>query len=169
MFVAAVLLAAAPLGCTASRENAPLSAGGPDTFVESEAGPILDARWPFWPEQMRIHPLTMRSVDPDSGRPIIEARIELTDSVGDTTKCVAQFRLELYEGEPRNADDAAVSVWNADLRDLETNRLHYDKVTQTYLFRLGFDEQAPEFTDPWLRVYVLSVTGRKFESTSKVR
>ena len=157
-------------GCsTPSVRAAPItSASGPGAFVAPDEGPIVDARWPFWPVRMRLHPLTMLSVDPDSDQQIIEARVELLDQFGDTTKCMAQFRFELHDHKPQSAADQPLREWNTDLRDLETNRLHYDQVTQTYLFRLGLDEGAIA-GEPHLRVFVVSVTGRKFDHTIPLR
>ena len=166
----ALIAVAGIAGCSPPNgRGAPITgASGSGSFVAPNEGPIIEARWPFWPVRMRLHPLTMLSVDPDSDQPIIEARVELLDQFGDTTKCIAQFRFELHDHKPQSMNEPAVREWNADLRDLDTNRLHYDQVTQTYLFRLGLDEGAIA-GEPHLRAFVVSVTGRKFDYTIALR
>jgi hypothetical protein len=137
---------------------------------ETDTTPTLvTARWPFWPIRMRLHPLSMITDDPETGRPIVEARIELVDEFGHTTKGVGQVRFELYDVDPREAAVPPLEEWNVDIRAAEPNAAHYDPITQTYLFRLQFDAGMAPDGARWLRAYYLSVDGRKFESTMRLR
>jgi hypothetical protein len=82
---------------------------------------------------------------------------------------VGQFRFELHERRPADAAmREPLRQWNVDLRDPERNRLHYDKVTRTYLFRLSIDDLAELGERPHLRVFVLSIDGRQFTDTMEL-
>jgi hypothetical protein len=126
-----------------------------------------DARWPFWPVKMRIHPLTRVVADDDSSRLVIEARIELRDQHNHTTKGYGQVRFDLFDGAAGSAEQT-IEEWNEDLRDLNSNRLYYDDVTRTYLFRLGIDpaDLPPE---PVLRAYYYVSADEYFSSTYELR
>ena len=121
-------------GCESSKQPPEIGA------AEGSAGPFqLSERstvWPFWPTTMRIHPLT-RIVNADEGI-ILEARIEFSDAHGSTTRSVGQLRL-LITDTAANQETILVEEWNNDLRDIDTNVLHFDDITRTYLFRLRLD------------------------------
>ena len=151
------------------------SGSGDGSAIITDTGPstppidMLDARWPYWPDAMRIHPLTMASRDRETNEPILEARVEMTDRFGDTTKCVAQFQFELHDGAPASQNTTPMREWSVDARDPERNRVHFDKVTRTYLFRLSLADLSTPTDEFHLRVRVLSVNGRKFEHVTRVR
>ena len=95
--------------------------------------------WPFWPRFVRIHPLTRFTTDRETGRLLIEARLEFLDSEEHTTKGFGQVRFDLHSASQRG-DSRSLENWNEDLRDLTVNLTHFDDVTRTYLFRLQVDE-----------------------------
>lgn len=98
--------------------------------------------WPFWPTQMRIHPLTRLVVDTETNRPMIEARIEFRDADNDPAKAVGELTVSLHAVRPAGAigqgtdSDGFIANWRLDLRDLTLNNQHYDDVTRTYLLRM---------------------------------
>jgi hypothetical protein len=114
--------------------------------------------WPYWPTTMRIHPLSRLVTDADSGRTVIEARIEFLDRDGQTTRACGQLRIDLYDASA-NFPTQPVTTWEMDLRDLAINRQRYDDVTRTYLFPLD-TELDPLPRRPELRAYFLSADGR---------
>lgn len=145
MLVAACCLA----GCAG-----PDGAGG--AGADALTGEI--ARWPYWPTSMRVHPLTRLVTHADSGRTVIEARIEFFDRDGHTTKACGQLRIDLHDFSG-DLPTGAIASWEMDLRDQVTNRQRYDDVTRTYLFPLDTElGQLPE--KPELRAYFLSADGR---------
>jgi len=165
------LLGAATL---ASCEQTQSGGGSDETELmggaaESTTTSIISARWPFWPVRVRIHPLTMLSSDLDTGEPIVEARVEMLDQFGDTMKGVAQFRFELHRLDPGEGPGDPVRVWNVDLRNVEANARHWDRVTRTYLFRLALESPLEPDADWHLRAYVLSIDGRQFTTTRSLR
>ncbi len=119
----AVLLLAGPLGC---QSGAPPTQQPPPSASNGVA-------WPYWPQAMRVHPLTRIMQDPASGQLMIEARIEFTDRDGVTSRSFGDLRLELVD------DDAGtmIKAWEIDLRPTDVNKNHFDVVTSTYLFKLS--------------------------------
>lgn len=116
--------------------------------------------WLFSPVVMRVHPFTTFAYDKAAGAYVLDARIELQDRVGDSTKGVGDFRFELYEEKERasqEGEEVRQAVWSAPMTTLEQNQQHYDPITRTYVFRLKLT-QAPsepqkykliaQFTDP---------------------
>jgi len=179
-----VILAASLLGAckpnskpnhAAPLEPAPVEPGPPATKPEltpapqgppapaTSAPPTDTARpaiavWPFWPEKLRVHPLTRLITDPHTGQNLLEARIEFFDVAGATSKASGQLTLRLF-GEASQPDSAEpLETWNLNLRDLAVNALQYDDVTRTYLMRLQIDPTrltaAPE-----LRAYFVGANG----------
>ncbi len=132
----------------------------PDPGGEAEVSGDDHAAWPFWPRRLRIHPLSQLVTDRESGRLLIEVRLEFFDRLGHTSKAVGQVLIDLLAGE-RGGDP--IVTWAKDLSAVEANREHYDDLTRTYLFRLEFDPGLlPE--DPELRAYFRSSDGRALQA-----
>jgi len=106
----------------------------------------LDARqavWPFAPVAMRVHPFSTFEPGDEPETLVLEARVELLDRVGDTTKGVGRFRFELYQiaaAASREGEDLRLMQWDGSIDTLELNRRHYDPITRTYVFKLKIDE-----------------------------
>ena len=148
--------------CSPKQRDQPFTS--PDLGDQASGGSVkLDADWPFWPERMRIHPLTMFWNDHATDQPFIEARIEFLDQFSHTVKGVAQFRFELHSSDPGESRGNAFRTWNIDLRDPADNALHYDLITQTYLFRLALDEELEEGSTWYLRAQVIAIDGKTFQ------
>jgi hypothetical protein len=127
----------------------------------------IHAVWPFWPTQMRIHPLTRIIRDEERGALVLEARIEFTDREGSTSKAAGQLTLTLHESARDRRVSEPVQVWNQNLSDLNVNRRQYDEVTRKYLFRLELDEsKLPQ--QPDLRAYMLSDDGQELRASMTV-
>ena len=138
----------------------PISGGS--SADEAAVGRSPDARWPFWPVSMRVHPATRITRDRESGQPVLEARVEFADQHGVVTKACGQMTLELRDSA------AALGTWNIDLRDLAENRLRFDDITRTYLMRLKLEDiQVP--AQPRIFVYFLSSDGAKLTAEHEPR
>ena len=125
----------------------------------------VTAIWPFWPTSMSIHPLTRLTTEAQTGRTILEARVEFLDSQGNRSKAVGQMTLALY-----NLNDRAmpIHVWSQDLLDPGRNQQHFDIVTRTYLMRLELDPD--KFPDqPELRVSFNSVDGQTMDAEYRIK
>jgi hypothetical protein len=124
--------------------------------------------WPFWPERLRVHPLTRLVTDSRTGRNLLEARIEFFDAQGATTKASGQLTLRLFgdAAQPDSADP--LETWNLNLRDLSVNAQQFDDITRTYLMRLEIDPtrlaSAPE-----LRAYFVGANGALLNGTMPLK
>jgi len=158
-------------GCAGTeRSGTPTTATGEVDFPPpaNDGREVVAARWPFWPTDMRLHPLTLVSRDVEKGEDLIEARVEFVDSVGDTAKAIAQFRFELHEEGAAARDAEPLSVWAVDLRDPRANALHFDSITRTYLFRLAVKDNLAA-RGRVLHAYALSTDGARFDSSITLR
>lgn len=158
------------IGCASgpSPNHDPSDGPTPAGLNSSGLGDAQTSDWPFWPEALRIHPLTRLAVDAKSGLSIIEVRLEFLDPQGHTTKGVGQVRIDLAAGGSGADSSPPIATWNWDLRDRSVNRRFYDDVTRTYLFRLKVDssELGPQ---PELQAYFLSATGQRLQATHTLR
>ena len=157
--IAAALVVSALSGC-----------GGASTpgWSETAESATHDSgtRWPFWPVQMRLHPLSRLVVEED-GQILVEARLEFFEQDDNTTRAYGQVRLEVHDADGIRTSDGQES-WNIDLRDLETNRARFDDVIRTYLFRLETDwERMPD--EPVLYAYYMAANGALMEATLPLR
>lgn len=121
---------------------------------------VPEMAWPFWPERMRVHPLSYIVDDSLSGQTVVEARLEFFDFNGHTSRCVGVARIELHDAGDLFSSEPLV-WWRQDLTNLELNARFYDDVTRTYLMRLELDPvQIPR--RPHLTVEFRSADGREF-------
>ncbi len=110
------------------------------------------------PSQLEILPFTKpRSWDSDYIPDGIEVVLRPLDSFGDQTKAVGTFRFELYKFKKAHADPRGdrLAFWQVDLNSKKAQNLHWDKITRTYTFRLGWTNDMPSFKPG---KYVLEVT-----------
>ena len=144
------------LGC----DNAPNTMPPGTTGSDSRPLDVPELPWPFWPDRMRVHPLTYIVDDPLAGQTVVEARLEFFDPDGHTTRCLGVARVELHDAGDLFTSEPLV-WWQQDLTDLELNARFFDDVTRTYLMRLELDPiQIPR--RPHLTVQFRSADGRSF-------
>ncbi len=142
-----------PAGCATSPGGS--SSGGGSTVVNP--GQRSNTGWPFWPQQMRIHPLSQYVKDRQTGNFILEARVEFSDPYGHTSKAYGEIVIALHNARP-SLDDKEIAGWAEDLTDLQQNLVFFDDVTGTYLFRLETEGMAvPDESE--LRVIFHSADG----------
>jgi hypothetical protein len=172
-----VMLAVACQPSNQAPGSRPMTSGGRDAAAppgQSESPASREststlAAWPFWPTSLRVHPLTRAMSDPESGRLIIEARIEFFDADRETAKAVGELTLQIVgDAEAQSGPAHAIKTWNLDLTNLSFNRQHYDDVTRTYLFKLEVDRPDLEGR-PELRAFFLGIDGRMMEARLAVR
>ena len=110
------------------------------------------------PSQLEILPFTKpRSWGNDYIPDGIEVVLRPLDSFGDQTKAVGTFRFELYQFRKAHADPRGqrIALWQVNLTSKKDQKLHWDKITRTYTFRLGWTKNMPPFKPG---KYVLQVT-----------
>jgi hypothetical protein len=157
----------APVATTSPDANANGGGSGASPAPGNSAKPVRSANWPFWPTNMRVHPLTRLVNDPQTSQQIIECRIEFQDSDGQTAKAVGQLTLQAYPDAATPTGSGAMQTWNQDLRDLQVNRRQYDDVTRTYLFRLQTTQPLPAGCE--IRAFFLSSDGRRLNAQLRLR
>ena len=104
---------------------------------------------------MRVYP-GARFVAGD-GRALLELRVELTDTMGDSAKASGLYRFELFESATGQALGARDTVWELPIVAMEDHEAHYDPVTRTYAFRLAMDEAEPPTSARLVRVTFMPV------------
>lgn len=125
-FQAACLLAAtagvAAIGCTPTR--GPTADSFRDTGTEA---------WRPSAVAIRIHPATQYRMLNET--PVLEVRIELTDTMGDPIKASASYRFDLaLEGV--SDIDSRFYQWDERVMTEADHRERYDAVTRSYVFPL---------------------------------
>jgi len=112
----------------------------------------------FGPSELRFHSFTqVKDFTADDTIDGIDAQVELLDQFGDPTKGSGSFIFELFEYRKGNPDMRGIRLayWPATLVTLDAQRLHWNKITRTYGFRLYPDEKGyPPISDA--RSYVLT-------------
>lgn len=116
------------------------------------------------PTQIRIHPFTGTRAFSEKGDVRgLDVRIEAIDAYGDANKAFGKFRFELYQFTPNSPDPkgARVAVWNVNVEDFKTNRRHWNKVHQTYQFKLAWNRPILKFV--LVAVFQSRFGGRLFD------
>jgi len=167
--VALLLAASASTGCTWK--------GGPDASgpsTRADAGPREDSSdvWRPRPTTLRIFP-SSRFVTAESetgAHPVLEARVELTDAMGDAIKAPGRFRLDVHGASPSRDPIAGprLYTWDVPVRTLAQQRTHYDSVTGSYLFRLKLYEPQTARRGAGLRVVFTPADGSRLEASAKL-
>lgn len=160
---------AAVLSCMACLFTAPgCEFKAVDPTGATGASATDDGYWRPDPVKVRVYPST-RFIE-ESGRAILEARVELFDSMGDPVKSTGKFRIELF-----SVDEALGSVprrllysWNADVLTLDQQKEHYDPITRGYKFKLGVDDLGIANEVTMLRVSFAPVGRARLEETESL-
>jgi hypothetical protein len=156
-------LAGAPQkGCQFSGDTVPErpngSAGGDNG---SGTGGTL---WRAVPVDLRVYPST-RFIR-EENEPILEARLELFDEMGDSVKGAGKVFLELYAGDREGAREIGrrLYTWNLTLETLEDQRKYYDPITRAYLFRLKVDNLQVARRTTTLYVTLMQPGGKRLQA-----
>ena len=125
------------------------------------------AGWQYGPQAIRVHPLSRVKFDPETGEPHVEARIEMIDRDGFSTRGSGQLVLTL-SGSPSAGAHSEVR-WECDLTDPKSNGTHFDCVTRTYQARLELDQASDVPLEPHLRAMFTLPDGRALTDTEAIR
>ena len=125
--------------------------------------------WMVKPVRMRVYPST-QFIQDDTGRSVLEARIELIDDMGDSVKGVGKFRLELLS-RSRTTDVGVgqrLYSWNVSATTLEEQIKYYDSITRAYCFHLNLDEDRSAKRDTYLHVMFTTTDGRRLATETSL-
>lgn len=112
--------------------------------------------WPFIPTTMRVSPFTSLGYDPVRKAYVLDMMIELRDKVGDLTKGIGEFNVELRQISTSD-EGQLLYAWTAELLTVEQNVQHYNPALNQYNLKLSLDRPVPpaarlkvvvRFTDP---------------------
>lgn len=112
--------------------------------------------WPFVPTSMRISPFTAIGYDAQKQTYVLDLMVELRDRVGDLTKGVGEFDVELRRAA-NGGEGALLYAWAAPMLTVEQNVQHYNPALSTYNLKLALDAPLEpgqtvtviaRFTDP---------------------
>ncbi|MEM9883143.1 MAG: hypothetical protein AAF800_09530 [Planctomycetota bacterium] len=155
LFVVGVML----VGCVDAKGP------GADTSVGERDG----EGWRPEPVALRIYPST-RFVN-EAGTPLLEARVELFDEMGDSTKASGLLRFELFAAGqvPGIEVGRLLYGWDITLATLEDQQRYYDPITRGYLLRLRLESAEATQRQVRLRVTFQPATGRRMSDEQPVR
>jgi len=94
---------------------------------------MADAWWPR-PVSVQVFPST-RFVR-EGQAIILEARVQLTDELGDSIKAPATYYFDLNAGPAGQSAPRRLFSWQINVTSLEDQVEFFDPVTRSYLFRL---------------------------------
>jgi len=175
---AGLIVAAAMLGCpapptqtppTRGPHNADTNGNGDATATHGDIATPDDGVWRPEPVSMRIYPST-RFVEED-GVPILEARLELFDAMGDSIKSSGAVRCELFalgDGE-RPTVGRRLYRWDIEMKTLDEQRRYFDPIIRGYVFRLKMDDVELVRRPTLLRVVFQPPRGPRLKTEGRVR
>ena len=116
------------------------------SFVRNHHAPL-----PFEPATVHFQPaFTEMHDDPKNHRQPghLEATVQLRDRFGDPVKALGEFRFELYRyrqsgPDPRGERFETAGLHIVLLTDLDENQKHWDRITQSYRFKLPLPPLPP--------------------------
>jgi len=116
---------------------------------------------------VRIHPATRYRLHLD--RPVLEARVDLTDAMGDPIKASAQyvFELSVSMNTPGN-DPTTLYRWDQSVLTEADHRERYDSVTRSYVFPLTLENFDIAAHSTRLRVVATLADGRVLNASAPV-
>lgn len=122
--------------------------------------------WLFWPATIRVHRLTSITRD-DSGAPAVDLRVEALDRLGESTRAVGTFVVELSAV----GADPVTTRWRVEIGSLEAHRARFDPVTDTYRFEIAPSWRRPPEAGSALalRVILFAADGSMLEATANLR
>ena len=158
-------IGAAAIGCSTLLAGCQFKGSG----VEAPAPTMEDYWWPQ-PSALRVYPSTRFVEDERSAAPILEARIELRDEMGDAVKGAGTAALELFAASDEGQGlGQQLQRWEVTMSSLEDQQRHFDSVTRTYLFRLRLDASARARGDRLRVTFTRASDGRRLQTESRIR
>lgn len=156
-------------GCRPLRDAGPQATTPAGERATATDGEEAGDMWMPRPVSIRIYPST-RFVQED-GRPVLEARIELFDVMGDSVKSSGTLRCELFalgEGD-RPTVGERLYRWDIELRTVEAQRRYFDPIIRGYVFRLKMDDMDLVRRPTLLRVTFQPPDGPRLRTEDRVR
>ncbi|MEM7627291.1 MAG: hypothetical protein AAF333_16970 [Planctomycetota bacterium] len=169
VLVALLLSACLIAGTTGCIESKAGGAGATGPGSGTGGDPELAEAWRPQPVALRIYPSTRFVRERDT--PLLEARIELFDEMGDSIKSSGQVRFELFAAGYAPGIDVGrlLYSWDIALSSLEDHQRYYDPITRGYLLRLRLDSAQITRREVLLRVTFQPLEGGRLIDEQPVR
>jgi hypothetical protein len=120
------------------------------------------------PDRIDILPFTKpKSWDNDQKPDGIEVVLRPLDSFGDQTKAIGLFRFELFLYKTASSDSRGprIGFWEENLNSRDAQYKHWDRITRTYRFRLGWSGQQVRPGKYVLEVTYIAPSGQRLSDT----
>jgi len=120
------------------------------------------------PKSLRVYP-SSRIFHRD-GHDYLEARVEVLDEMGDSTKASGRFRVDLSEPGADGADSIGqrLYTWPIAMYTLRDQKRYYDSVLRGYLFRLEINRMPANLDRAVLEVALESHRGPRLSGKAVV-
>ena len=137
--------------------------------IKKETVALTNKYWIPKPVAVRIYPSTRFTVK--ENKPILEARVELFDEMGDSIKAAGWVSCELLEdiGPVGNGAGTQLYIWDVDLTSIHAQRLYYDPISRGYLLQLLLDENKISKKGAILKVVYTTAEGKRLIDQQNVR
>ena len=125
--------------------------------------------WSPQPVALRIYPSTRFVIEREV--PLLEARIELFDQMGDSIKSSGRGRFELFAADtaPGVAVGRLLYSWDMQFVTQDDQQQYYDPITRGYLLRLRLDSDQITRRPVLLRVTFQPPEGERLVAEAPVR
>jgi hypothetical protein len=123
--------------------------------------------WAYAPVDIRVHPLSRVKFNDTGGEARVEARIELLDQDGFSTRGIGDLKLVL-SGSSEMGSHTQVE-WECDLSTVAMNGKQYDCVTRTYLAHLQLVSSDDIPLEPVLYAQFKMPDGRSLSDRKSIR
>ncbi len=137
---------------------------GIDAASDSPLGPA----WQPQPMQVRVLPSTRFVREADV--PLLEARIELIDAMGDAVKASGTLRAELFTHASPSDDQGGARLyqWDLTLHTLADQQQFFDTISRGYLLRLKIDDPTVANRPTLLKIAFDPAHGDRLTTTASL-
>ena len=123
--------------------------------------------WTYAPESIRVHPLSRVKFNEAGDQARVEARIEMQDRDGFSTRGLGN--LTLYLSGSSDMGSHTQVEWQCDLSTIDMNGKQYDCVTRTYLAHLELTRSDDIPLEPVLRARFTMLDGSILTDREAIR
>jgi len=135
---------------------------GGDTATQ----PVAADAW--WPKPVAVEVFPSTRFVRENGDIILEARVQLTDELGDSIKAPSAFYIDLFAGPVGEAAPRRLYSWQVNVWTLEDQIEFFDPVTRAYLFRLRVADISQVRDTAQLSIVVLPEGGERLNATARI-
>jgi len=129
-------------------------------------GPRASDAW--WPRPVAVQVFPSTRFVREGQDIILEARVQLTDELGDSIKAPCEFYFDLFAGPVGESAPRRLYSWQINVWTIEDQVEFFDPVTRAYLFRLRVTDISQVRDVAQLSVVVLPEGGERLNTTARI-